>query len=161
MEKCADCGFLASRNVQTRWLEETEEEIRREGGLVVAWNTGKPLGRFEPPICFRQNTDYKPVAFTTFVDTKAVKAEINKERNCDLFTEWKQGHSPREHLDMINQQLWLEYQDRKEKEDKEWREKQEQRADRRHKWDLIILGFVATAAIVAATIIAAFIQRGS
>jgi len=52
---------------------------------------------------------------------------------------------------------WREEQRR---EDLRWREEQEEKAEKRHRWDLIILGVVATLIICIATIVAAYIERG-
>ncbi len=129
MVKCAECGFLASRNVQSRQLEETEQEIRLEGDSVIAWNTGKPMGRFEPPVCFMRSPDYEATPFTRIADKEATRFEIQMERTCESFTLWQQGFTPKEHREMIDRQWMLDFQAKREQEDREWRTAEEK--DRR------------------------------
>ncbi len=73
---------------------------------------------------------------------------------------------------MLDRKWQLEFQAKSEKEDRQWREEQrrkdlewrntqEEKATKRHRWDLIILGIVVTLIIAIVTILAAFIKRGS
>ncbi len=146
MVKCADCGFLACRNVLTRQLEETEQEVRDEGGPVIAWNTEKPIGRFEPPICFMKSRGYKAIPYQLFVDNSAVKAEIQRERSCELFIRWTQGSTPKEHQEMMDREEQRKWQERQRRDDFKWRI-----------LELIVL--VVSAGLF--TLLGAWIQRGS
>ena len=98
-----------------------------------------------------------------------------------MFIEWKQGSTPKEHQDRLDEQRKLEYQSKRENEDRQWREEQrrldlewrekrdaddkkwredqDKKASKRHRLDLIITGIVATLFISAATIAAAFIAK--
>ena len=122
MVKCSECGFLASRNVQTRRLEETELEIRSEGALSIAWNTEKPFDKYEPPICFMQAPDFKAIPYSTDVTynrdkvSKEVYDEIQRDRECEFFTKWRQGFTPREHREMLDRQEWREWQAKSDRE---------------------------------------------
>jgi hypothetical protein len=92
----------------------------------------------------------------------AVFAEILRERSCDGFTEWKQGFTPKEHIEMLDRQWLIEREDRRDAEmraredrrDEETRRLQE----RLHNRELWILGGVVTFALIAGSIIAAVIE---
>jgi len=127
MVKCADCGFLASRDIETRYLEETEQEIRQEGCPVLMVDTVKIGSKFEPPICFMRSPDYRVVPFGQIYDHKPVKAEIQRERNCNLFTPWQQGFTPKEHREMLDREKMLKWQAEREDADRAWRERQEKK----------------------------------
>jgi hypothetical protein len=121
MVKCSNCGFLASRNVKTRQLEETELEIRQTGSEVMVVNTGKVWGIYEPPICFARSQGYTAYSLSpsdTFRDK--VKEEIQKERECEYFTKWQQGFTPKEHSEMLDRQRQLEQEERRKKSDRKW-----------------------------------------
>ncbi len=120
MVKCSECGFLASRNVQSRQLEETEQEIRMEGGPVIVWNTEKPLHHTEPPICFMRVEDYKSIPYTLFGDNDMVKSEIQRERTCKDFIPWQQGFTPKEHREMMDRKLMLEMEEKRKRNDRKW-----------------------------------------
>jgi len=54
MVKCAECGFLAARNITTRELEEAEDTFREKG---IPPNIIDDDGRLRPkheqlPLCF-------------------------------------------------------------------------------------------------------------
>ncbi len=176
MVKCSECGFLSAKNMTTRNLEEVEGEFRRSGNSPNGIMSGKEIDyprHKEYPICFVQKYDLidsferisgqKPARFLTI---------INKERECELFTKWQQGFTPKDHREMMDRDKMLKWQTEREEVDRKWREDQrkddllwradqEQKASRRHRWDLIIIGIVATLLICGATIAAAFIARGS
>ena len=126
MVKCSKCGFLASRNVQTRRLEETELEIRKEGALSIAWNTEKPFTKYEPPICFMQSPDFKALPYSTESiyqrdkQSKEVYDEIQRDRECKFFTEWRQGFTPKEHQEMLDRELMMKRDEARRKEEKRW-----------------------------------------
>jgi hypothetical protein len=145
MVKCSECGYLASRDVNSRQLEETEQEIRETGSEVPVFNTGKILGRYEPPICFRSSPDYKAFPLSPMdTHTKAIKLEIQRERDCDLFTTWQQGFTPKEHREMLDRKEMLKWQAEREDADRKWRSKQE--------WNFVIIagGFTLLGAMIAA-----------
>jgi len=118
--KCSECGFLASRNVQTRQLEETELEIRSQGALSIAYNTGKPFDKYEPPICFMQAPDFRFIPYSDDFSlrrddvAKEVSGEIQQDRKCRFFTKWRQGFTPKEHREMLDRELRI-------KEERRWR----------------------------------------
>ncbi len=153
MVKCSECGFLASRNVHSRQLEETEQEIRDNGCSVVVWNTGKPINVFEPPVCFMRIVDYKAFPYQLRLGKYTypeVVAEIQRDRDCADFIKWQQGFTPKEHREMLDRAKWLEWQTEQRKSDRRWRI-----------IELVVLGIVAALIAGAFTILGAFIERGS
>ncbi|MEE9201949.1 MAG: hypothetical protein V3U31_01985 [Dehalococcoidia bacterium] len=82
-------------------------------------------------------------------------AMLQSERQCNSFTDWIQGFTPKEHREMIDRKLMLEWQTEREEADKKWREK-ERAADRALllKLALVAGGFALLAAIIGAAIAA-------
>jgi len=134
MVKCAECGFLASRNLETRILEETEQITR---------DTGYVLDMYQPPICFVRVNDFRDDA-------------IQKERICEQFTKWRQGSTPKEHQKMIDREARLKWQSEREDADKRWRDDQ-RRQDK--KWRIVELIILVVSAGLF-TWLGAFISRG-
>src|SRR4029434_9695060 len=56
---------------------------------------------------------------------------IAMHRDCDEFTPWMQGFTPKEHVEMQQEQARLHWQKRREEADRRWREEQ---ADQAHRW---------------------------
>ena len=126
MVKCSECGFLASRNVQTRRLEETELEIRAEGALTIAYNTGKPFDKYEPPICFKQAPDFKFIPYSEETTlqwnkvSKNVYDEIQRDRECKFFTKWRQGFTPKEHQEMLDREIRIRLDEKCRVDERRW-----------------------------------------
>ena len=152
MVKCAECGFLASRGIQSRRLDETEQEIRSEGIVVPIINLGKPFNVYEPPICFMCSADYKAVPFTMRInpstkdpEAQAVRTEIQRERTCELFTLWKLGSTPKEHREMLDRQWMIDREDARDGKARNMR----------------IVELVLVIITITAIVASAFIGRGS
>lgn len=85
---------------------------------------------------------------------------INKERQCEGFVKWSQGFTPKEHQDMLDRQWKVEYERRRDQEDREWRDRKD-KEDRRWKvLELIVMGGIVTLVSVIAQLVAAYIARG-
>ncbi len=184
MVKCADCGFLTLRDKATGELVEVIDDYR-VSGRVPDWAIFRHYHNY--PICFVMAYDLMPEverqALKQIQDNisewgKYVLELIQKERLCPPdgnncgFTNYQQGFTPKEHQEMLDEQWKREYEAKREDTDREWRaeqrrldlgwrEEQDEKAERRHRWDLIITGIVATALICGATIAAAFISRNN
>jgi len=182
MVKCSECGFLAVRRKDTIELEEVEFESRQSGDMrpryhyvpicfTLVANFGEEVEKLEKSPEYATRCDeHGDAIWPQWYDL--VGGALVKERECPSFTRWHQGFTPKEHQEMLDRQWLLDFQAKREQEDRdwreheriedlEWREKQEQKAEGRHRTDLIIIGIVATLLICAVTIIAAFIERGS
>ncbi len=115
MVKCADCGFLTARNLQTRQLEEAEAIFRDKGKPAIIHDKDSLLGmgsRHEgEPLCFAQAYDLRSefMAHTlknnpkyTTSDNQSIYAVIHEARKCKCFVSWQQGFTPKEHREMID-----------------------------------------------------------
>jgi hypothetical protein len=54
MVKCVECGYLATRNIKSRQLEEMEAEYRK-----IGMNPNELGSLYGAPICFAQAYDLK------------------------------------------------------------------------------------------------------
>lgn len=124
MVKCIDCGYLANRNKESRELVEVE---RSENGdinnpLVLvrgSFDSGLSswLPVYDDPVCFARANNLQseirvePVETSPeSVFTKKIRGVITKERTCGRFTDWQQGLTPKEHMEMLDRKTMLEYQ---------------------------------------------------
>lgn len=150
MVKCAGCGFLAVRHKQTRQLLDAEL-LLRERGYLLETDPVTGTTAYEPyPICFVQKLNFRIVVGNN--PTEAIlSATVREPRECDGFTEWQQGFTPKEHLEMIQEKDRLAWQKEREDADREFQSQQvaraEQfqadeaaRADKRHKDDIDLYG---------------------
>jgi hypothetical protein len=131
MAKCADCGFLAVRTKETRNLEEIELESRQSGILRVERYVYIPVcfamvANFDeeynnlkqlPEYAEKQDA-YGGVIWPTYKDL--VKETLNVERDCQSFTKWHQGFTPREHQEMIDRQFEKEMENNRRKSERKW-----------------------------------------
>jgi hypothetical protein len=97
---------------------------------------------------------------------------IAMHRDCDEFTPWMQGFTPKEHVEMQQEQARLHWQERREEADRRWREEQadqahrwrqdDQRSEARWRWfELLVMAVIVTGVSGFAQIAAALIERGS
>jgi hypothetical protein len=160
MAKCAECGFLAVRNVQTRQLEEMEEDYRRTGNSPQVWGDSPPYNMYEAPICFLLVFDLpNEIAKQQGPLPEGICLVINEERTCEPFIKRRLGSTPKEHQEMIDRQALLKWQAEREDKDRESR-KEESKENRKWRFREFIVAVLALAVIVAASIIGALIQRG-
>jgi hypothetical protein len=138
MVKCAECGYLAVRNKETRQLEEVEEWHREKGDIPKKPGTTDPI--YNPAICFVRG-DY-----VVQEEKEKVLAEICKERACKLFVQWQKGFTPKEHREMKDREKMLEWQSAREDTDRHWKDKQDK------KLVYIAGGFTILGAVIGALI---------
>ena len=148
MPKCSECGYLALRNSSMYRLEEADSDFRKTGKL--------PNNHFASrPICFVRSD-----GFPQFTDSHppTIETAVNATNQCDCPTEWVQGHSPKEHFEMMQSNAMLQMQ-------QAFQAEQSRLADVRHAESMrIATSSVATAmrgaylsagAAIAATLLAA------
>ena len=130
--KCQGCGFLAVRNFKTRALSEVEAGMRKTGESPSMRDVPSPRPSYydSSPICFVQQYDLAHEAEALGND-EAFLIVIEKERACPAFTPWRQGHSPREHKEMIDSREQLKWQEERMQADRQL-ENERREADRRH-----------------------------
>ena len=155
MIKCADCGFLAVRNLRTRQLEEAEKEYRDRAYISLTGEEGKLHPRLESlPLCFVASYDLQDEIRNKSpkkeVDSRNIIAVVNADRDCDKSTKWLLGFTPKEHQDILDRQEILKWQIDREKADKKWR-----------LIELIVLGLISVFIAGGFTILGAFIARGT
>jgi hypothetical protein len=127
MVRCADCGFLATIELKTRRLGETEERNRKTG---TGWGDGATFDRM--PVCVAKEISFKDQLPNA--NDAEIAAVLAMERECKSFTPWKQGFTPKEHREMIeNQELraWQERQEEQRKATQCWQEEQREKDLRR------------------------------
>lgn len=113
--KCADCGFLGLRCTDTN-IKLIEAELQfRQTGEVPPRGDGAGYDAF--PVCFPGACIFRE---ETSSAAKQIAEVLAKERKCDSFTRWKQGHSPKEHWEMLDRQWMLEFQAKREDEFRRW-----------------------------------------
>lgn len=128
MVRCADCGFLAARNLNTRELDEAEESFRQDGTFppINDEKGHNPHAGWESaPVCFIQHYDLREEIKQQGLNDKekysGVHSVINKDRECKSFTKWRQGSTPKEHREMMDRQEWSNWQEKQRNDDKRWR----------------------------------------
>ena len=123
--KCVGCGYLSIRNQQTRQLMEVETEIRCGGQFPEAYEMR--------PICFRMEEQFEQslIELENRPDLDEMNNRdqfdeiIEQPRTCESFTTWKQGWTPKEHLEMMVTEKSLT-------EQRVWQAEQSRLADKRH-----------------------------
>ena len=155
MVKCADCGFLAQRHVESRELRDAEEALRKSGKNLyhLSHDHKSKVYVYEvPPLCTELQTEFP-------MEEQPIFEAIQQERECSAFTLWHPGFVPKEHREMLDRDRMLQWQREREDEDRRWRE--EQRKEERY-WrliELVVIGGFVTFVLVVAQIVAALIQR--
>jgi hypothetical protein len=155
--KCADCGFLAVRNIYSRGLEEAEKTFRDTGAqpTTVTHNTDGTLiiiGSYEDePLCFMQACNLKKEFYKPL--NSSVPIVLHEDRECDEFTEWQQGSSPKEHREMMDRKEMLKWQADREDADKKWREQQEQKHSTEEWHRYIFVGILGIVAVIIGVIL--------
>lgn len=185
--RCHTCGFLALRTQDsTSLFHEADQEFRQRGvsrhvrGFMP---TGAVASERMRPCCSAGAIEFDrvfPVWKSLFSESKYDTDEewmvsfLHRvwDRPCQEWVGWIPGVPPKERREMLDREWMIERDDRRDREmrereddrDCETREREDRRdaaAARRHWVEIVLIGGIATAAIVVATIIGALIERGS
>lgn len=138
--KCAECGYLAIRTGGE--FAEVSEDVRDSFPYATA-----------KPCCFvRQQQMVEEVRLVETnehgkFDMWRFTNIINRDRVCDAFREWDQGFSPKEHVEMG----MMERQEKRE-------DSRDRRARRHSITELIIIGVIVPAAMIAAQVVTTRMQ---
>ena len=149
---CAECGFLAVRHIETHELVEADKSYRLCGLIPsVGEHNGTPHSIWEiHPICFVGAYNLGLLEILKIQqgqsEIDSVIEVVNERRECNSFTEWHLGLTPKEHKEMQSIKEQREWQEKQRKSDRWWRF-----------WE--ILAFIIAGAATA--FIAAWIGRGS
>ncbi len=98
--KCADCGFLATRNKETSNLDGMERNYRNTGKSPQKVGFAPAYDIYEPPICLMQVRDLWSEIGASKPEN--IRSVVQDDRDCDSFLAWKQGATPQEHRDMMD-----------------------------------------------------------
>lgn len=159
MATCSSCGFLTVRGVGGGFIE-VDDLYRRQAKRDPASTAHADVEEWRRlPLCFMLKYNlpgeiHDDVGSTN--DQPAVLKTITAERDCDGWTEWQQGFTPKEHReDEIRQAIW----DREDRRDAivEQQHQDEMNTLRvQHRWQLAIFG----GAVILATLLGSMIQAG-
>ncbi len=189
MDKCADCGFLCLLDVEYGNYEGADYSYRTkgsQGGYLTRGFACEPHCSVYAEDLYHEPfvLDDERIQFTEKphsnlfanergedVTTKAVLHIISLPRDCADFFPWRQGFTPKEHSEMSDRQWQIDREDRRDREDKEWRDRQrkedldwrqtqETKASSRHRNELWVVGGAVTLALIIGSIVAAIVERG-
>lgn len=136
---CADCGFLALRDLDTRELVEAEKKTRKTGDRGAPFDVSNYLHGTSPSRETERRFEFEPICFAAAYDLEgefncaahgdssmidAFQKVIIDSRQCESFVKWQQGYSPKEHREMVLERERLEWQARQESEMREFQAKQ-------------------------------------
>ena len=158
MVKCVDCGYLAWHSPLKGEFSEIPAFYRESGPLLF------DRGRVG---CFRGMANlhlegYKEVEGELDLDDSnlaetlyigAVRTAIDKERECDGFYPYAQGHSPKEHLSI---QLGQEWEQHMANDQREWQARMQRKM---LKWGIIASVIVTAIATLAAPLLASLFSH--
>jgi hypothetical protein len=143
MCKCADCGYLSIRKLDSNVLVEVIAGTRKTWTMPEIPGKSQ-YSQFDPcPVCFVQAANLLEEARSSPAKD-AVLPVITRDRNCSGFIKWCPGYSPKEHREMAMQielaKLHEEqrekdrrFQDEQREKDRKWQESQ---AGINRKWQL-------------------------
>ena len=129
MVKCADCGFLAVRNTNTRDLEEAEQDFRTRAYIPMTGDPGRTYARLEKlPLCFVSSfnlqEEIRNKSGKIEVSAENIIEVMNCDRDCPNITKWKTGFTPKEHQDKLDWLINQKWQTDREQSDRDWQHKE-------------------------------------
>ena len=104
MVRCRDCGFLALRSIADRQLVEAEDHYRTTGEPAVD-RRGAPFYE-DMPLCFKQAYDLRQEIVRGLSPSTTIPYIVSlilTQRDCNGFTDWQQGFTPKEHQESLDQ----------------------------------------------------------
>jgi len=173
--RCKDCGFLGVRRKDTREIVEVEDQIRYGGDFPGEDVQSQFLSWSDPihevrPLCFAMEEQLSTEARAQVENLQRelqFMEIIDKRRNCDSFTPWKQGFDPKEHWEMLDRKMTLDWRAKEAEKDRAWRENQarierESReresslardANRIHFWEIVVVASISVLIGVASVVV--------
>lgn len=117
MAKCKDCGFLAIWRYVPEQFSEASEYFRTNGNMET--DTSDSGHQYQPK-CFSQRAPLQDEIFAIrrhgHTNRESVLNVLNCDRPCKYAIPWRQGFTPKEHQEMMDQEEL--YRDRQRHE---WR----------------------------------------
>lgn len=177
MVKCVNCGFLALRRSWTHELVEAAGPYRDEGQLPSDPQNRSFYSCERVPIRTERRRDFKQRLLLDGIGQDEVTQRhvvdaLSEDYACDHHTQWHASFTPKEHREMLDRQWQLDFQAKREDadrvwregqvaKDEKWREQESGKAERRHRWDLIITAGIVTVVLVLAQIGGSLIQAAA
>lgn len=165
--KCAECGYLAVRHRATRQLLDAELQLRADGYLLDHDPVTGQVAYDSTPICFAQKIDFRK-GHGSASHQDQLKDAMQELRDCDGFTEWKQGFTPKDHWEIIQDAERIKWQTRREEEQRDFQALQARLADERHResqrdnwWRLVATAIVSLAVGVSVACFTFWLGRTS
>lgn len=183
--RCAGCGFLVLRDVETGELVGADSDFRTTGEPGVGGNFYEAFGDIPLPHCLEReiplaeliesNPKWQGDGTSKVSDARRrfINETIIEERECPSYFRWRQGATPREHREMAHRESMLtredriraELHDREDRRDREMRQREDERDSRLenlqrefHRRELLILGGVVTFALGVSSVVAAILE---
>ena len=130
MPRCDQCGLLAVRHKATRELFEVEPLVREAWNII--WEPNNDDGKaifFGPPVCLAGafSPEETRGLFADWTDSRMALQVIQRERECDQFIPWRQGLTPKEHLEMMTRAELQKQGEEQRRRDLEWQERQQEK----------------------------------
>ena len=130
MVKCSECGILATRKMESRQFEEVEKSIRDTGKISCTIYSGN-LGigtlvtdsdrTHDSPICLLLKYNlWEEYGKNPLPPPEILCGVLHKERECKSFREWRQGFTPKEHVEMMDREWKFEQEKKSKKSDRIW-----------------------------------------
>ena len=114
--RCSECGYLAVRDGSDQFREASIGS--REKGHIIP-------GYWSLPYCFIAAIRIDKENSKANDDESRFLNVINTERDCQGFVTWKQGFSPKEHIEMLLLKEQREWQESCRMNDLAWQQAQE------------------------------------
>lgn len=144
MVKCAECGYLAVRHLETRDLREAEGDYRDTGEIPRDLNRPKHLYE-EVPLCFERLRTFDPQQCTSAAARQeALQREIGP---CVGFTKWDHGFTPKEHREAADREKF-----------RNWQAEQEAKRVRERRVDALILALIAGGFTILGVVLAGVLR---
>lgn len=144
---CASCGLLGLRVTDTMQVLEADSHFRARGFHMPSLH-GDPLLFVDIPICTAQRIVFKADTADQNRLRQLLISQLQEERDCSAFVQWRPGNSPKEHDAIMERQIEVE------------------RDERRHiemmgvlRLQLWIMGFGMMAATIIAAVVASLLSR--
>lgn len=146
--KCANCGFLAMRNIASRALLDAEQATRIDGSLT---GMGNNFIYEEYPVCFVLALDFiKEIGPSPGRDSR--HPVIQQDRDCKKFTKWHQGFTPKEHKEMIDSERQKTREDDRDQANRDFLANQAA-LNKRHNLRMFTVAVIGIAVAVAGTLL--------
>lgn len=118
MVRCADCGLLGTRLLNTLEIIEVDEHHREK------WEPGAKYQTY--PICSARVLSFQKATENQEGKTnERIDRELRRDRVCDRFIGWTLNSSPKEHAEMQTNLELRKWQEAREDKDRREREAQE------------------------------------